>query len=996
MASTSYTITVETASAQRSINQLNQSFTELQRTTGLLSTALGAVFSSALAAQFIETADAATNLQNRLAMIAQDGQTGAEVFALMTKTALSLGAPLQDVGNLFFRIANNTKDLGLKQTEQLRITELLNKAFQTNGLSVAEASSAVTQFGQALGRGVLQGDELNSILENAPPIAQAIADKFGVTTGALRELGSQGKITSRDIIDAMMAAGDSIDRDFAARIPTIANAWENFKTTLEAVTTQFDKQTGASKIIAFAITELAIGVVKLSKFMQEWGGVIANVVGVLVSIFAPIKLFGSLFGFLEKALIAAAGSFAHISNVAGTFGSIINKVKVYVIGFLAEVFPGLNKFYSLIAATLASIAGYLGLSEVFDKIGEALGRASTNADVFAAQQEELNKLLGVDNVQASEQARAASDALTTADLANTNARIKILGELTQAYDDFNKSFAAQTQMIGLGEEAKNVLQGQLEITQKYQDAVTKIREEMAKTGSTGTDAEVQAISDLTHEYNKQQEEVRKLAKERESATRANNLNVYSIKERLGFESELRDLQSEIAKTTMTDVQKKYEDIDRAARKSAESAIAAEEARRGTALSADEQRQYYDAAAQGAEQLKQKTLELEEAKQRMIAANNLEKFTLDALATSQRQLADIQNDIAKVFLPEIEKKYKDIDNAAIRSAENAIKAEEIRRKSKLSPDEAKAYYDAALAGTEALKQKTLELAAAEAQLRMNKAFAAEDLTQTKELQKIYDDMAKVTMNDLEKKEYDIKRAAEERADAMIKAEEAARGTKLSAEEEAQYRAKATEETGKMIEATRELDKVSRDWSTGMIQGIKEYVREATNGAQKARDVFAKAMKGMEDLIVDFVKTGKFEWKDFVNMMLEELLRMQIQRVFASILDSMMGSMQTTRPQQIGYGGGGNNGGFSIFDIFGGMFAGGFANGGLIPAGQFGIVGERGPEFISGPAQVTPMGSSYVTYNINAVDALSFKQLVARDPGFIHSVSMQGSRAMAYRR
>ena len=61
------------------------------------------------------------------------------------------------------------------------------KSFMANGLSAGEASSAVLQFGQALGRGVLQGDELNSILENAPPIAQAIADKLGVTTGALRE-----------------------------------------------------------------------------------------------------------------------------------------------------------------------------------------------------------------------------------------------------------------------------------------------------------------------------------------------------------------------------------------------------------------------------------------------------------------------------------------------------------------------------------------------------------------------------------------------------------------------------------------------------------------------------------------------------------------------------------------------------------------------------------------------------------------------------------------
>jgi hypothetical protein len=75
---------------------------------------------------------------------------------------------------------------------------------------------------------------------------------------------------------------------------------------------------------------------------------------------------------------------------------------------------------------------------------------------------------------------------------------------------------------------------------------------------------------------------------------------------------------------------------------------------------------------------------------------------------------------------------------------------------------------------------------------------------------------------------------------------------------------------------------------------------------------------------------------------------------------------------------------------GNFAGFFANGGFIPRGQFGIVGERGPELISGPAQITPfdqMGGS-VTYNINAVDARSFQELLAADPGLIHALAIKG--------
>jgi hypothetical protein len=125
--------------------------------------------------------------------------------------------------------------------------------------------------------------------------------------------------------------------------------------------------------------------------------------------------------------------------------------------------------------------------------------------------------------------------------------------------------------------------------------------------------------------------------------------------------------------------------------------------------------------------------------------------------------------------------------------------------------------------------------------------------------------------------------------------------------------------------------------------------------------------MEDAIVNFAKTGKFEFKNFVNVVLEELLRIQIQRTFANIFGS----------------GGGSGGGGSLFGGF-------FATGGMIPPGRFGVVGESGPELVQGPADVTPLGATSVTYNINAVDASSFKEMLARDPSFLYAVTEQGRR------
>lgn len=186
---------------------------------------------------------------------------------------------------------------------------------------------------------------------------------------------------------------------------------------------------------------------------------------------------------------------------------------------------------------------------------------------------------------------------------------------------------------------------------------------------------------------------------------------------------------------------------------------------------------------------------------------------------------------------------------------------------------------------------------------------------------------------------------------------------------QAAAQATEERIEQIR--REQNTFANGWK----RAYKQYAEDASNAANQAERVFNTVTKNMEDAIVGFAKTGKFEFRDFANVVLEELLRIQIQRTFANLM---------------GGGSGGQSGGGSLFGGF-------FATGGMIPPGRFGVVGESGPELVQGPANVTPMGSTQVTYNINAVDARSFKEMVASDPQFLYAVTEQGrSRTPGSRR
>lgn len=179
-----------------------------------------------------------------------------------------------------------------------------------------------------------------------------------------------------------------------------------------------------------------------------------------------------------------------------------------------------------------------------------------------------------------------------------------------------------------------------------------------------------------------------------------------------------------------------------------------------------------------------------------------------------------------------------------------------------------------------------------------------------------------------------------------------------------------------DSIRAQEESQRSFSTGFSNAMENYISDATNAARIARDVFSTATKGMEDALMKFVKTGKLSFRSLITDMLETILRSQIQQIVAQLFS-------------IGKSAGGQIG--KILGIPE------FASGGMIGSNGPVLVGERGPEIISGAAgrMVTPnnqLGGSMVTYNINAVDAMSFKQMIAQDPQFIYALTEQGRRSV----
>ena len=357
---------------------------------------------------------------------------------------------------------------------------------------------------------------------------------------------------------------------------------------------------------------------------------------------------------------------------------------------------------------------------------------------------------------------------------------------------------------------------------------------------------------------------------------------------------------------------------------------------------------------------------------------LSVFANQQLVSAIQQLNDLNQQAATALLPELEKKYRDIEFAARAAAEAQIAAEEQRRGAPLSEQERAKYLEAARVKTDELRAATERLDSVERQRAFNNFALSERIDLENQLQRIQDDTAKITMTEIERKEYDIAAAAKARAKAQIDAAQAQRGSPLNAQEQQAYYDAAIEGVKKLQDAERARFEESRTWNAGWKKAFNDYKDDATNAAKAAENIFKKATSGMEDAIVGFAKKGKFEFKGFLNSMLEELLRSQVRQLMASLFSGSSG-----------------RGGGSFFGSLGSLL--GFANGGVIPTNGPVIVGERGPELLMGAAGRTvipneALGGNSVTYNINAVDALSFKQMVAADPTFLFAITEQGRRRL----
>ncbi len=248
------------------LNNIEKAANTINKTTsrtfwaGIVSSG-GSYLSSGIS-DVMKYADSYTELQNRIRLVtnSQTAMVAAteSVFDISLKTNQAVGATAQ----IYQRFAQNADRLNLSQLQVSELTETVAKSVAISGASAGAAEAALMQFGQALGSAELRGDELNSVIEQTPGLADAIAKGLGVTTGELKNLAKAGQLDIHTVIQALVKARDTVDNDFNKRVKTLSMSFTNLETSI----TKFSGEANS----ALGVTQkLATGVDFVSDHLQE-------------------------------------------------------------------------------------------------------------------------------------------------------------------------------------------------------------------------------------------------------------------------------------------------------------------------------------------------------------------------------------------------------------------------------------------------------------------------------------------------------------------------------------------------------------------------------------------------------------------------------------------------------------------------------------------------------------------------------------------------------
>lgn len=308
-----------------------------------------------------QTADELTSIRSRINLINDGSQTTAEIMDKIYGAANRSRGSYIDMADSVAKLNMLAKDAFSSNDEAIAFVEQLNKQFKISGASIQESSAAMYQLTQAMAAGKLQGDEFRSIMENAPLLAQSIANEMGLSVGQLKEMSSQGLITADIIKNALLGSAEETNEKFAEIPMTFAEVGQSIQNQL---------------IQAFQpVLEQISTIPQSGEFQALSEGVGVAIRGMAAAAQGSIGLISAAFAGLRIAI-------STISQTVRSFGSLFITTMPRVSAAILAVVVAFTTYRAAVALCNAQTAA-LTVKVVAYKVAEVASATATKVHAAA-------------------------------------------------------------------------------------------------------------------------------------------------------------------------------------------------------------------------------------------------------------------------------------------------------------------------------------------------------------------------------------------------------------------------------------------------------------------------------------------------------------------------------------------------------------------------------------------------------------------------------------
>lgn len=354
---------------------------------GKIGTLLAGFASVSFAKSMLDTADAMQSINSQVRQVVSSEGEYLAVQRQLLDVANSTRASLESTASLYVSTSRALKDYGYTQQEILTFTEATNNAMTIGGVAAQQQAAALMQLSQALGSGVLQGDEFKSIAEAAPILLDTIAEYMGKSRAEIKKLGSEGQLTADVIFKAISGASEKFGEQAAKMPMTMGQALTVFSNNWQSMVSKLLNDSGAMSGIASIIKMIAdnlnLVVPIIAGFAVAIAAATVQVLGLNVAMLA------NPFGLIAVAIGAVIGLIAQFGDQIDVFGGgwsnlldVIQAVWQVITETIGEAIGAIREWFDGLTGWLGeSVGGWSALFErVMGIISSVIG-ASVNAFV---------------------------------------------------------------------------------------------------------------------------------------------------------------------------------------------------------------------------------------------------------------------------------------------------------------------------------------------------------------------------------------------------------------------------------------------------------------------------------------------------------------------------------------------------------------------------------------------------------------------------------------